>query len=601
MPLYNQYSNSDAEFLDEFVARYDVLETLVRRLQNGGEQSSKPHQVLIGSRGMGKTSLLRRLAIEIENKPELKKCYIPLTFREEQYNVLSLSDFWRNCGESLAEWAEKNDMAELADYLDAAIEEEDWRNDDLAGERLDAELAKLGRTAVLLIDNIDLILDALPANSHWMLRRHLQSKGGPIAIGAATQPIKSSSSQGEAFYEFFLPHHLEPLGLKETENCMRKLAGRRAQHGKHVLRIINKQNARLRTLHTLTGGNPRVIALIYRLLESAETNEVMADLDVLLDELTPYYKAKIEEYSSPQQRAIVDAIALNWDPITSGELAKITRIKNTTLSPQLIKLRKSGLIENVEMSGAYAGHQIVERFFNIWYLMRHGTRRNKQKMRWLVGFLTGFYSTKELRELAARSEKVYKVHQLHPDYALAFELALSGESFGYQENRKEFPPGTDAQLAHSSHSTDAVESTESHFIDIFDLFNDGKYQKYLSELENLPESLEELEIKAPSIDVANLIRRKGVALEKSGDIDAALAAYDAVIGRYGENEAAGVREQAAWAMFNKGYALKENGDIDAALTAYDALIARYGDDEAAGVREQAASAMFNKGYALKEN
>ena len=45
----------------------------------------------------------------------------------------------------------------------------------------------------------------------------------------------------------------------------------------------------------------------------------MADLEVLLDQVTPYYKARIEEYSTQQQRAVIDAIALHWDPIASGD------------------------------------------------------------------------------------------------------------------------------------------------------------------------------------------------------------------------------------------------------------------------------------------
>ena len=145
---------------------------------------------------------------------------------------------------------------------------------------------------------------------------------------------------------------------------MRALARGRGGDGEHVIDVLDKQPQRLRTLQTLTGGNPRILTLIYRLPEAGQSEAAMADPEILLDQVTPYYKARVEEYQTPQQRAVIDAIALHWDPITTGDLARVTNIATTTLSPLLIRLRKDGLIETVETSGSYAGHRLVERFFN---------------------------------------------------------------------------------------------------------------------------------------------------------------------------------------------------------------------------------------------
>ncbi|TAD92377.1 MAG: ArsR family transcriptional regulator, partial [Alphaproteobacteria bacterium] len=330
------------------------------------------HQVLIGPRGMGKTSLLRRVQILI--RAELADRFVPLTFREEQYNVLRLGDVWRNCAESLAEWAEAVGDQALADRLDQALLTDQW-GDDSAGDQFAAELAALDRRAVLLVDNLDLVLGNLSPEEQWIFRRYLQAPRGPVVVGAATHPLALSADRNNAFYEFFHPHYLHPLSQAETEQCLRTLAIKRGDAGKPVLQVLGSAPARVRTLHRLTGGNPRVLALIYRLLESAETDAAMGDLEALLDQVTPYYKSRIEEYQTAQQRAVIDAIALHWDPVTVGEISKITGVPTTTLSGQLKKLRQDGLIEEVEVSAAAAGHQLVERFLNIWYLMRHGTRR----------------------------------------------------------------------------------------------------------------------------------------------------------------------------------------------------------------------------------
>ncbi|RYE51066.1 MAG: ATP-binding protein, partial [Rhizobiaceae bacterium] len=293
--LYNQTTLNEDDFVANFVARHVVLDALLRRLQATGPQDGGMHHILIGPRGMGKTSMLRRLGIGISRNPELAARFIPLNFREEQYNVLKLGDFWRNCGEALAEWADANEMADLADHMDAAISSAAWADDDGATRGFQEELHRLGRRAVLFIDNIDIILDNLSDEDNWKLRHSLQAPEGPIVIGAATHLLPQTSNRAHAFYEFFQSHHLDPLDATETEACMRALAARRGENGAHVLEVLDRQPERLKTLHVLTGGNPRILALIYRLLETAESDAAMADLETLLDQVTPYYKARIEE------------------------------------------------------------------------------------------------------------------------------------------------------------------------------------------------------------------------------------------------------------------------------------------------------------------
>src|SRR5438128_1508789 len=159
--LYNQSRLGDDDFVANFVARHDVLDALLRRLRATGKRDTGLHHVLIGARGMGKTSLLRRVAIAVNRDGALAARYVPLSFREEQYNVLNLGDFWRNCGEALAEWGETNGHPDLAGRLDRMIDRGEWSDAEAAAERFADEMKALGRRAILLVDNLDLILAAL--------------------------------------------------------------------------------------------------------------------------------------------------------------------------------------------------------------------------------------------------------------------------------------------------------------------------------------------------------------------------------------------------------------------------------------------------------
>ncbi|ABD87348.1 AAA family ATPase [Rhodopseudomonas palustris] len=423
MAIYDPRRLDDETFLAGFVARGDFVAFLLDKLRDMPELAE--HHIIVGPRGMGKTSLLRRLAIGISSEPALRQRFIPLTFREEQYNVRSLDAFWRNCAESLAEWCESEAKADVAAEIDRSLLTPQWRDSNSAMEAFLALSKRLGGRPVLFVDNLDLILDALSAEQNWELRRILQAPGGPVLFGAATQLLRQSGERDAAFYEFFHPHMLDPLSEAELLQCMNRLAQARGEAGKAVSEILAREPERIRTLHTLTGGNPRVLTLVYQLLERSESDTVFSDLEVLLDQLTPFYKARVEEYQTDLQRAVIDAIALHWHPITSHDLSLATAVDVTTISPQLNRLKRDGLVEEVETSGARAGYQLVERFFNIWYLMRHGTRRTRQKIYWLTAFLSSFCAAAELAKMKSQAMSEGRANW-HPLYLEALEAVGEG-------------------------------------------------------------------------------------------------------------------------------------------------------------------------------
>ena len=94
--LYNPQRQS-AEVTEKlFVARQKQFELLLHNIAKEAENSIPQHYLIIGQRGMGKTTLLKRMEVEL-HKPEYRRRFIPLLFPEEQYNVKDLTEFWFNC------------------------------------------------------------------------------------------------------------------------------------------------------------------------------------------------------------------------------------------------------------------------------------------------------------------------------------------------------------------------------------------------------------------------------------------------------------------------------------------------------------------------
>jgi Flp pilus assembly protein TadD len=396
--VYNPDLLSKEELIGQFVARHSLLSRLTEDLRAPRPQ----HKLLVGSRGMGKTTLLRRLRYAIEDDAELNRHWLPLVFPEEQYNVTRLADLYINCIDSLSDLLEERgdtkDSSRLDEFAAGLASEDPEKLTDITREFLLAEISRLDKGLVLLVDNADLILDGLPDQQEWAFRELLSHEARLVMIGATVRPIEAEFKYGKAFHDFFQVHELRGFTEAETRQVLQHLA--RLDGKKHVEQWLDDAG-RLKTLNTLTGGNPRTVVLLYHLLAQGADGTVRTDLERLLDLYTPNYKARFEELPKQAQQ-VLDALALHWDPATAGDIAKLVRSDVNAVSSQLSRLVKQGIVEQVSYyPGPKSGYQIAERFFNIWYLMR-ASRRIRRKLQWLVEFLRLFYNQEDLRQQATR-------------------------------------------------------------------------------------------------------------------------------------------------------------------------------------------------------
>ena len=90
----------------------------------------------------------------------------------------------------------------------------------------------------------------------------------------------------------------------------------------------------------------------------------------------------------------------------------------------------------------------------------------------------------------------------------------------------------------------------------------------------------------------------GVVLGELGRSVEAVAAYEQMVGRYGDDPAPALRELVAKALVNKGVELGVLGRSVEAVAAYEQVVGRYGDDPTPALRELVAKALVNKGVRL---
>jgi tetratricopeptide (TPR) repeat protein len=610
LTYFNPNLQNECDFLCSFVARHSTLEFFLKQLQLVRITEAARHHLIVAPRGFGKTSLLRRIAIGVRQDENLRTRFIALRFREEQHNVISLDVFWRNCLQSLTEAREDEGApASEIDVLDAiwashgprqALAQDD-QDGELAWEALRAHCEQLQRRPLLLIDNFDTLLAGLSASHQWSLRKRLQSDDGPILIAAASRYPTATHDPNAAFYEFFRVYPLDKLEDQEVFTCLRNIALRRGTAGQPVLALLDKDPGRVAALNTLAGGNPRTLSVLYGVLESHMSADVLSQLSAMLDTFTGWYQARTEELPI-QARAVFDALALNWDPMTAAALGQTTGLDTTAVSSQLTRLEKAGYVERVALSKrgkGRNGYQVSERFFNIWYLMRNGPRRAKQRILFLTTFLQSCFSPAERRSLALA---VLKNCRSDPGYTLAL-----ARSMGNSRLREQLLDQAYTQSNDTGQADEYVALIEG-------LRNERRRQRRTGQSEIVSP---EAEKKIRSYDdviarfgsatelalrerVAKALVSKGLRLGAFGQSEQAIAVYDDVIARFGSATEIALREQVAKALFSKGLRLGAVGQSEQAIAVYDDVIARFGSATEPALRESVARALFNKGLKLRD-
>ncbi len=404
--IYNPNQLTRDELIDRFVVRGKKFEQLYRHIHEAKMEVPEEYLLIIGQRGMGKTTLLLRLAYEVERDPKLNNWLIPIVFKEEQYGIRKLFNLWEETAHLLAD--KDAHFEGLFDEMDALYtnqhEEEHYEKQvfNLLIEKLQTHQKKI----ILFIDNLQDLLKKLSKQEGQRLRKILITCPELRIIAASPVSIDALQDYKHPLFEHFKTFHLKGLGEEETVTLIRKLG--ESYKPDEVDDLIKNQRARIETIRRITGGVIRTNVLLFEIFVDDRKGDVFRDLERLLDRVTPLYKDRTDDLPKNQQ-VIIDAIALAWDATTTKEIKQRTRLESKVISAQLAQLAKNDWIEIIPTNTKNHLYRLKERFYNIWYLMRNGRKRDAQRVLWLVQFLEDWLDENGTK---ARIEKMIKCFQL---------------------------------------------------------------------------------------------------------------------------------------------------------------------------------------------
>jgi len=506
--IYNPANQSAEEIISNFVVRTQEFEELSTAIKNDKMEKPSQHYIIQGQRGYGKTTLLLRLKYEILNDKELNGWLIPVMFDEEQYSVRILAKLWEEVIDVLE--SEDPSFAGLTDQADKLYDAE--APEEEIFKLLINALKERNKKIVLLLDNFGDMIEKFSKKENQRLREILITCNHIKLIGASSRILEFYYDYKQPFFDFFKVITLDELNREETIFLLKKLGEN--YKSSEINKIIENQPERIEALRRIAGGVPRTLILLFQIFVDDVNGNSFKDLENILDLVTPLYKQRLDSLTAPQQ-AITDAVAQNWDAISTKEISKIVRMQSKAVSAQLNLLEKNQIITKIPTSTKNQLYQISERFFNIYYLMRLGRRKNRNKVLWLVKFFEIMCGEKEL--IARAQKHIICLHegQVYDKHAFYISQALAKTHIP-AELQHELVNETKKYL--SARNSDLIkEIDKSHFEILEEVKKDILETKYESARKKLIEDgMDSQEI--PFI-IAELLRTE------KGDFNTALQFY----------------------------------------------------------------------------
>ena len=636
---YNPGFLTDDELVASYCVRTTEFEMLIEVLRECTGPSN-PHQIVIGPRGSGKTSLLLRVAAEVHRDAALKSRCFPVVFSEESYEVATAGEFWLECLTNLATQAprreEAPDLHRTVDDL-RAIRDDKVLADRCLGALLDFA-DREGKRLLLLVENLNMLFgDMADPEAGWRLRKILQTEPRIIMFASATSRFDEIDHPDQALYDLFRIRPLRPLDTKQCAVLWETVSGRRPAP------------ETVRSLEILTGGSPRLISIMACFGAGLSFRDLMAHLFDLIDDHTEYFKGHLESLPA-QERRVYLALAALWKPATTREIADHARIETSKCSAQLARLGERGVVRVAGGSARRKQYYLTERLYNIYYLLRR--RRGPDRLvEALIRFMQSYYSPPELKDISARM--VHDVSSLGAEMRSLHRIALAGlvklpslaeyrdellammpAGFVAVSGRDTVPVDVARTTAESAERTarelfvtalnvrnlpkDAVAACDdlvrrfgeseipavlvwvarAHYIKVTVLRDLNRLQDELEACDEVVRRFGECQTPALLEPVAKALVYKGIALSKLNRPQDALAVYDEVVRRFGESETPDLLEPVAKALVNKAGTLGNLNRPQDALTVCDEMVRRFGESETPALREPVASALANKSAAL---
>lgn len=380
------------EDLEEMlVQRHDLAKELVESIRQSILKHSEQHHLLIGMRGIGKTHLVSLMYHRVSKMEDLREKVLIAWLREEEWGVTSFLDLLLRILRSLQSEYPAEYNAKLCDRVESLYSESPDTAQQTAAELLKDFAGD--RTLFLLVENLDDLFEGLGDSGQQQFRDYLESYHFCSIFATSQHLFKGIDNKKAPFYDFFNRHYLEKLNLHQVVSLLKNIA--KLEDNKELELFIEtaKGRSRIEAIHHLAGGNHRVYMIFAEFLTRDSLDRLVKPFLQTLDELTPYYQARMA-WLSPQQRKIIEFLCDRRGAVMVKDIARRCFMTHQTASSQLKQLSGMGYVtsESIGRESYYEIREVLMRF------CMDVKKHRGEPISLIVDFLRLWYTQEELKQ-----------------------------------------------------------------------------------------------------------------------------------------------------------------------------------------------------------
>jgi tetratricopeptide (TPR) repeat protein len=421
-----------------FVGREQFLDRFLGAIREQEGRATVQHYILTGPRGIGKTTLLLVLRDRIRQNPEISAKWFCVQLREEEYYVHKQRDLWQLVLQALAV---NEKLAEAQKVVDQAQEiRDEEKSSALLVDGLRSICDRHGKRLVLLIDNFDHIFPSTaageakhrkPDSEYRAFRKRLSTEGFLMLIATSVKLFQDIYGYDKGFFHFFSPVELPELSQEEVAEMLRRLG--QADDNAEFLSRLERSKVNVRTLSVLTGGNPRLITMLYHILAQREMGEPVQALWETVAGLTPMLRQELADMPRQQSKTLDALLRLNG-AAAPAEISKYSRLPLNVVTTQLGRLKAARYVAlEGGGKGKKATYRVADQMFGVWYWMRY-VPVARRRIELFIDFLRAWFSAEERRRLYEERFERFRTYHLRGAVGMAGKALRDAEYYAASLN-----------------------------------------------------------------------------------------------------------------------------------------------------------------------
>lgn len=405
LSAFNPHDLPEATIRGVATGRESELADIIATVRSSLDRQTVQHLIVSAPRGYGKSFLMRHLQLDIQKIARDEQLPLAVVLmpeemphvREPHTLIREIARTLRGSASHEAElhWHENAREWQLAvDDLNAAIE-----------EKIGA-----GGLLVALVENFDSLLrQAFPKDvQSGLLRALLTRRGSRLMLVAASSSGALDQDYDRPLFKAFREIPLEPW---TPQQCLEFFDRQQAQAGNPPL--SGNRLARARAVSAFIGGTPRLATLLGEALLRSDILRAADLLAAMIDELTPYYKHRIEELPGRSQK-LLDALLRFGEPATPTELARrVNANSQAAIAQSLANLAHEQIIvADKAIGSAEKLYRVADRVFAHYYRKRIlSDVTQPSPLEPLVDFLADCFSSREIQNVVEQLLKIDRLQE----------------------------------------------------------------------------------------------------------------------------------------------------------------------------------------------